>query len=531
MPKSAKLPKIRRPRGQYAYSASQFKTFDRCERKWGFEKIEGIRVPPSASQALGIRVHSVIEEFLKGDVKTFSPQSSPEHKIAFAGYQWWPARSDILEIERKLELEIAGCPVVGYIDVDAVTQASQAGSFPLVIDHKTTSDFKWAMSEEELEKDIQQTIYSADALERHGAELVKCQWIYYLTKGKPAAKAVGVTLQRSQVEDNLGKLGELVERMEVARFAEKANELRPNTNACSDYGGCPHSMRCERSPLVGLETAFRIAERRQEEKMLKPQNRKLPPPRVSQTHADISQSGRQGLDPQEVLANWPADATDVGDAVSPPAADLPPPRTLGAPAPRRRVSLPDAEPSEQAEASPPPTRPTLAPSRPTLAPSRPTLGAAAAQPTTPAPARPMQAARPNLAPAPGPVQSRPETPPTLRDTPARPVLPPEAPKDVEAQEKLSEAQLKVIESGLPKAEKAEVIQQAAEAVTEDPSTDPVEIVSGDIRERLRQRFGDKATKDIKAAYLQLLSACIHSGKDVSQADVALEHYFELFGSK
>jgi len=446
-------------------------------------------------------VHKVIEDYLTGAVDAFRPNESQEHKIAFAGFQFWPHKRDIVGIESKLNLRVGGCPFTGYIDVDAYVGDDMDGH-PLVIDHKTTSDFKWAMTPDELAEDIQQTLYSADALQRSQADQVEARWIYYLTKGKPQARRVSVTLPAEQVAHNLVRVESLVRRMEKARFADAANDLQPNVEACADYGGCPHRQRCQRTPLASLTSAFEISDRREEAKKkettMQPRKPKLPPPRVADLPeqpavAPAAPAERPGMDPQAVLAAWPQDADD--ETPAPPTEHvqhLPQPQQLGTVQPRTRPRLPGAAAASLAPETVPESMPA---STPTAMPTR---------PRTPFPTGP-------------------------REEPARAVLPPEAPKSVEAQEELSQAQLQVIQSNLPKADKAEVIANVVEAKVQSPETSATDLASEDIRARLVERFGGKASKDMKSAYLQLLAACIHSGRPLDYADQAMESYFELFG--
>jgi len=93
---------------------------------------------------------------------------------------------------------------------------------------------------------------------------------------------------------------------------------------------------------------------------------------------------------------------------------------------------------------------------------------------------------------------------------------------------MSKAQLQVIESNLSRDDKADTMHRVVESAVEN-GTDPVTHASGLVRARLVERFGGKASKEMKGAYLQLLAACIHSGRPLEYADVAMENYFELFG--
>lgn len=491
--KKTRKEKCRVPAGKYVYSASQLKTFDRCERKWAFEKIEGFRPPPNKSQELGTRVHKVIEDYLSGEVDTFDPKASREHRIAAPGQVHWPEREAILGVEPKLSLKIAGSPFTGYIDVDAYEE------HPLVIDHKTTSDFHWMLDEEGLHSDIQQRIYAADALQRHPhEEKFTVRWIYYLTRGQPEARVTQLTLHAHEVQENLIPVEDLVRRMEQARFADKANDLRPNVEACADYGGCPHRDRCERSPLAVFGSLWDQMDRRkaQKEREMERRKPKMPPPR-----AEEAAQPRQGLDPQAMLDRWPDDAENAdGSPGQAENVSLPQPRKVGTIKPRKRPQLREMPA---------------------------TVAAAVRQVDGPkdTPTQPEKASAPSVAP-------RPTLPQAERPLPARPVLPPEAPKDVQAQKELSEAQLKVIESDLGKPDKEEMIHEIAERHAEgqvEKNRKASDDAAALVREKLREKFGDKATKDMKAAYLQLLASCIHAGRDLSYADRAMESYFDLFG--
>jgi len=200
--------------------------------------------------------------------------------------------------------------------------------------------------------------------------------------------------------------------MEVARFADKANDLRPNVEACADYGGCYHRNRCERSPLSVFSSAFEILDRREKtkakEKQMQPRTPKLPPPRAhelpQQPQPAAAPAERPGMDPQAVLANWPQDADDPSPAApTEHVADLPPAQVLGQLPPRMQPRLPGAA-AEALAPSPPAPAPAPTPAAPPAAPAP--VAAPVAPPAAPDGSRPCGA--PDGCGAPCPARRPPE---------------------------------------------------------------------------------------------------------------------------
>ena len=65
-------------------SASQFKTFSRCKRKWFIEKCTDVPRPePSKAMVLGTAVHAVLEEYLRDGV--VPDEETRAGRIAAAG--------------------------------------------------------------------------------------------------------------------------------------------------------------------------------------------------------------------------------------------------------------------------------------------------------------------------------------------------------------------------------------------------------------------------------------------------------------
>lgn len=245
-------------------SASQIKTFARCKRKWGWEYIAGHRPPPGPSAELGIRVHSILEAYLKDGVMPRS--DTKEGQIAAAGLSLLPPR-DVgwLAVERRIDFSHGDPPIAyrGFIDC-LYTPSDEAVA--QIIDHKTTTDFKYGLTEEELKQDIQSIMYARwyfgmDEM----AEVVDLQWIYYHTR-QFRSKVVEATLDRSQVFEAFEKIHNAYSLpiAEALISIVDPKELEPNYDACGDYGGCPHAQRCELKPNDLFVSAFKDDQQKQE---------------------------------------------------------------------------------------------------------------------------------------------------------------------------------------------------------------------------------------------------------------------------
>ena len=216
-------------------SPSQISSFRRCKRKWWWEKVQKVEVEPSESAKLGQELHSELEKYFNGKGKL--------GKRTEVGVGSFPEPSDHLLVEEKFEF----MGFRGIIDLyDPKTQK--------VYDHKTTSNFKWAKTEEELRYDPQAILYSCAALALWDATApIHFQHIYYRTKGLPACEETIVSLDEKHLEVEFEKICEVAEDMKNYRDIKEKDDVPVNLKACGDFGGCPHLDRCELSPFHKLK--------------------------------------------------------------------------------------------------------------------------------------------------------------------------------------------------------------------------------------------------------------------------------------
>jgi len=217
-------------------SATQLKTFRRCPSRWYAEKILGHTTPPTEAMERGRRIHSMLEAYLRDG--TDIPDDD-HGRMAHAALERLPDKGSIPadNVEQRFELHetVLGAPFVGVIDL------VEDGR---ITDHKTTSDWKYQKSEEELRADPQAQTYALNYVLCSDEDKVTFRHVYIRTKGGPASRETSVELTRADLADAVVTIREDITRMRAASVVENMGEVQYNLEACGDYGGCPHRARC-----------------------------------------------------------------------------------------------------------------------------------------------------------------------------------------------------------------------------------------------------------------------------------------------
>jgi hypothetical protein len=239
------------PPGEYSYSASQVSTFRDCKRKWAFGYIDRIKAPANKYAAAGDRIHAKIEEYLLTG-KVGDHLLDDDMKIILPGVKYLP-RPGTARVEQGFVLLLPGLGrIVGYIDAEFV----EDDGIPTNIDHKTTSDLRWAMKPEQLLEDPQSVIYAVHTLEKHNVDQVRNRWVYYQRNAKrPAAKKVEVIMELAHVANQWqGVLATLEEMKRLHDSGQKAKSIEYNAAACDKYGGCPYIEICGLSSVERMRS-------------------------------------------------------------------------------------------------------------------------------------------------------------------------------------------------------------------------------------------------------------------------------------
>jgi RecB family exonuclease len=213
-------------------SASQIGTWNQCKRKWGYSYLDRIKTPSHPSAELGQRVHAVLEAWLKDGVP-FN-LSTEEGQIASSGLQYLPLPGSA-EVEAGFVVQTETAKYRGFID------ARFREELPVILDHKTTSDLRWAKTEEDLRKDVQATLYAAEAMLRTGSDAVELRWIYYTTRKPYKSRKVSLVVVKDEIEANFDAIDRTAAEMLTAyRDNRSGSELPASPTACGAYGGCPY---------------------------------------------------------------------------------------------------------------------------------------------------------------------------------------------------------------------------------------------------------------------------------------------------
>lgn len=248
-------PKIDHP---YVFSVSQLETFELCNRKWAFEKIDKLEGKENVFAELGQRVHDVLEKYLEKAVPI--DRTTKEGKIAFPGLVHLPMpKTKGMRVEKWFAIKFGVAAYRGLKDVEIIVD----GKEPIIIDHKSTRNFRWKKSKKELLVNLQAGIYAADTMKKTGWKTVILKWVYYATEGKPKAEPVPVRITEAQVEEILTRADEIAQRMvQTLQTRRRALDVYPNFSACEAYGGCGYKEHCVRKPSSVLRSI--MAQKREE---------------------------------------------------------------------------------------------------------------------------------------------------------------------------------------------------------------------------------------------------------------------------
>lgn len=381
--------------GAIYLSASQINTWEDCQRKWGYQYIDGVRSPPGAGAELGTRVHAILEAWLK-DGKAFD-LSTMEGQIASSGIQHLPNPKEC-EVEKGFVIKTDVANYRGYIDVRF------GDELPVILDHKTTSDLRWAKTEDDLRKDTQATLYAAEAMSRTGQDAVELRWVYYKTKKPYQSHKVSLVVLKEDIEKNFDAIDATAALiLDAYAKIKSGKELPPNPSHCGAYGGCYFIKTCNLQPREMLQAHLANDAKGVRPTMTQGQQEqglslaeKLKARKAWQPHPDVAGfewCPATGETRPMTTQNHPAPPVAAAPPPPPPApmAPPPPPPAAMAPPPPPAPPRPPAPPA----APPPPPNGILPPE-----PYKP--GAAAAPPAPPAQGLAAQLATP---PAPPPAST------------------------------------------------------------------------------------------------------------------------------
>ena len=196
-------------------------------------------MPTSKAAELGKKLHTELENYLKfGTI--------PKSAIAKAGIHLLPdpGKDLALHVEERVQIEndLLPVPIIGFADL-----IEEFSGEIRITDHKTTSNFKYCKSPDELRTDPQAIIYGAHCFNEYDppSGSIAFRHVYYNTKS-PGARETEIRMSDEEVCKGLEGLTETV--IEMAETANQiAGDVKANPEACGDWGGCPFRARCAKA--------------------------------------------------------------------------------------------------------------------------------------------------------------------------------------------------------------------------------------------------------------------------------------------
>lgn len=246
-------------------SPSQVKTFQSCQRLWYYNSVLKQRSPQTDAQSRGTIVHAALEAYLKGG-------TIPADMIARA-QELKITEKDLHEYVEAIK-PFVGKPGEGLTEyADEMPTYEGGPNFRLVVDHarettfesaqgaeiipqiddlKTTSDFRYCKTPDQLSHDVQMISYAKWALhviptEVYPPNFVSLRHIYVRTRGKRVGTARDVLVTPAEVEERWLLILDTVREMEALAASAPAGPQdvpASTTDHCSAYGGCYFRSNC-----------------------------------------------------------------------------------------------------------------------------------------------------------------------------------------------------------------------------------------------------------------------------------------------
>jgi len=228
-------------------SASSIKLYEACPTRWYYRYVIGDKEESTPAMELGTKVHSYLEDYLVSG--TIPDQQEIAGEIAMAGL-YLLDRSRDKQVELALDtLQLPGQPIPFKGFIDCLYSSHDLEDFPEILDHKTTSGWRYAKSPDELAFDTQLIIYAKHVLAHCDSAQVRLSHIAYLTKPPYEARKSSIVVTREHVDKVFQTIYTKVEEM-LASAKKPVETLPKNNKQCYSYGKrCPYYAQCHQQIL------------------------------------------------------------------------------------------------------------------------------------------------------------------------------------------------------------------------------------------------------------------------------------------
>lgn len=252
-------------------SASQIETFEACARKGALKYVAHLPAAQNASAALGTEIDDTqLQPFLRdGRALDFS---RPSGEIAQSIVQYLPpagscGEGGIGEVQKHFEIpsptwidgKHCGLGFQGFTDLwmpngglllpDSVPPTVDGVTPPAVVDFKSTKNFKWAKTADDLRTDVQAQSYAFWAMYTTRKPVIDLVWLYMRTEGARQSKRVHLRVHAADVAQQFVDIDERARRVHALKMSiTDAMSVPPNPEHCDAYGGCPYREKCNLGP-------------------------------------------------------------------------------------------------------------------------------------------------------------------------------------------------------------------------------------------------------------------------------------------
>jgi hypothetical protein len=217
-------------------SPSAISVWQNCKRKYYQQYKLNLPRKPSPGADLGEAIHGISQKWIlcqpvQGD--------SRAHECAKALFPILPVGLPDSQVEVKISLQIPTLPPInGRVDHWEIMEWLR------VSDIKTTSNFQYCKTEEQLLVDPQAVIYCTALLDRVSVrDKVKFRHLYVRTTKPYYTKVVEVTFDLDALHKEFMRLLDIVGRM-VDTWNTELKYVEGSTEACGMYGGCDYTCHC-----------------------------------------------------------------------------------------------------------------------------------------------------------------------------------------------------------------------------------------------------------------------------------------------
>jgi hypothetical protein len=233
-------------------SASQIINFNSCNRYWWWNKIQGKEIPFTAALSQGKKFHSCIEasyQFLKEgrdykELIDYLKQEKFSHETIELVRQGWELK--ILKIpnkylvEKTFKIPIKDFGLMrGAIDFYNVDDSR-------IEDHKTVGSWRYALTKDDLKKNIQLLIYSYYIFNKLPDKQCLTLRHNQFCKESPSDSTFienTVTREESINYWNNNIVTSVKNMVDCSKQTEEKS-VQCNRKHCSSYGGCPFARFC-----------------------------------------------------------------------------------------------------------------------------------------------------------------------------------------------------------------------------------------------------------------------------------------------